>query len=65
MRVDVPRLKTALYFIFQNLPNSKCFLHVLAEGLCEAHAKKTISRSLEHLRGQQKNNLVKRRDESN
>jgi nitrite reductase/ring-hydroxylating ferredoxin subunit len=50
MRVDVPKLKTALYFIFQNLPNSKCFLHVLAEGLCEAHAKKTISRSLEHLR---------------
>ena len=50
MRVDVPKFKTALYFIFQNLPNSKCFLHVLAEGLHEAHAKKTISRSLEHLR---------------
>lgn len=49
-RIDVPKLKVALYFIFQDLPNSKCFMHVLAEGKCETRDKKTISRSLEHLR---------------
>ena len=50
MRVDIPKWNVVLCFVFQTLPNSRCFIHVLSEGKFAPSDKKRISRSLEHLR---------------
>ena len=50
MRVDIPKSNVVLCFVFQTLPNSRCFIHVLSEGKFAPSDKKWISRGLEHLR---------------
>ena len=50
MCVDIPKWNVVLCFVFQTLPNSRCFIHVLSEGKCAPGDKKWISRGLEHLR---------------
>ena len=50
MCVDIPKWNVVLWFVFQTLTNSKCFIHVLSEGKCAPSNKKWISRGLEHLR---------------
>ena len=65
MRVDIAKRNLALSFIFQTLPNSRCFIHVLSEEECAPRDKKWISRGLEHLRRTAENDLAKKHYASN